>query len=303
MLASRLTRRQTLLSLACCGSAVLFGVGARSQPRDQQRELPKDILRWRVLPDTPKLPQAFRQGLLPINGVQIFFAQFGEGPSVLLLHGGLANSHYWGAQIDELSKSFRVTVMDTRGQGRSPLTSGALSYKLFASDVVELLKALDISKTAVVGWSDGAITGIQLAVRSGELISGLFAFGANTSLDGLIAGGAASPIFRKFSSRARNEYASLSPHPENWPELTRALGKMWRTEPNFSKKELAEIGCPVVVSDGEHDEIIRPEHTRQIAARIPGARLVIQRNVSHFAMLQDPSQFNSALSTFLSESL
>jgi pimeloyl-ACP methyl ester carboxylesterase len=78
---------------------------------------------------------------------------------------------------------------------------------------------------------------------------------------------------------------------------------MWRTEPNFSKKQLAQIRCRVVVSDGEHDEIIKPEHTRQIAATIPGARLVIQRNVSHFAMLQDPSQFNSALSAFLSESL
>jgi pimeloyl-ACP methyl ester carboxylesterase len=293
---SRISRRQAILGLATCSSAALLGFET-----DAQGQASRNPSKWSILPDTPKLPKSAHQGLLPVNDTQIFFAQFGQGPSVLLLHGGLANSNYWGAQVEELSKSFRVTVMDTRGHGRSPFNSSAVSYRLFASDVVESLKTLGIPKTAIVGWSDGAITGIQLAISNGDLISGLFAFGANTSLDGLIPRGAESPVFRAFSARTSREYASLSPHPEKLPELTRALSKMWHTEPNFSKKQLAEIKCKVAVSDGDHDEIIKQEHTRQIASSIPGAKLNIQRDVSHFAMLQDPGQFNVALKNFLSE--
>ena len=74
---------------------------------------------------------------------------------------------------------------------------------------------------------------------------------------------------------------------------------MWRTEPNFGKAQLAKIASPVTVADGEHDEIIKAEHTRQIAANIPRAELLMMANVSHFGMLQDPVQFNKALNAFL----
>jgi pimeloyl-ACP methyl ester carboxylesterase len=74
---------------------------------------------------------------------------------------------------------------------------------------------------------------------------------------------------------------------------------MWRTQPNFGKAQLARIITPVTIAAGEYDEIIRPEHTRQIATSIADARLVILPGVSHFAMLQDPPEFNRALRQFL----
>jgi pimeloyl-ACP methyl ester carboxylesterase len=259
---------------------------------------------WLTLPGTPALPVASNQGLVKLSdGAPVFFAQFGKGPHVLLLHGGSANSSYWGHQLTELSNDFSVTVMDTRGHGRSPLSNASFSYSRFATDVAELLKHLDIPKAMVVGWSDGAITGIQLALTRPELMSGLVAFGANTTLDGLKAGGARTRVFQLFSSRCRAEYLSMSPHPERWPELQRGLGVMWRTQPTFSKQQLATIKMPVMVADGEYDEIIKPEHTRQIAASIQDARLSIMSEVSHFAMLQDPSQFNAVLGEFLVDTL
>ena len=69
-----------------------------------------------------------------MNRTSIFYAQFGEGPPVLLLHGGLANSNYWGHQVKELAQKYTVTVMDTRGHGRSPVTSYFFSYGLFADE-------------------------------------------------------------------------------------------------------------------------------------------------------------------------
>jgi len=74
---------------------------------------------------------------------------------------------------------------------------------------------------------------------------------------------------------------------------------MWGTEPNFTKQKLATVNVPIAISAGEHDEIIRREHTKQIAREIPGARLVIQPDVSHFAMLQNAPQFNKAMIEFL----
>jgi pimeloyl-ACP methyl ester carboxylesterase len=254
---------------------------------------------WLTLPPTPSLPSVTRSGHAQVNGTSIFFAQFGKGPAVLLLHGGLANSNYWGNQIEELSRNFSVTVMDTRGHGRSPLVSSNFSYTLFAGDVIGLLDYLEIPRTAIVGWSDGAITGIQLALASPNRLSGLFAYGANTTLEGLKAGGSKTRVFEMFASRCRKEYSSLSPHPERWPELQRGLGVMWRTEPNFSKLQLATIKSPATIADGEYDEIIKSEHTRQIAANIKGSSLLILPNVSHFAMLQNPAQFSGAIQRFL----
>jgi pimeloyl-ACP methyl ester carboxylesterase len=241
--------------------------------------------------------------MLNINGALIFFAQFGEGPHVLLLHGGLANSAYWGHQIEELSRDFLVTVMDTRGHGRSPVATNSFSYNLFAKDVVEILKQLEISRTAVVGWSDGAITGIVLALTMPNLLSALFAFGANTTLSGLKAGGARTRVFSLFSSRCRSEYETLSPHPERWPLLQSGLSVMWKSEPNLSRQMLAKIRTPVVVADGEYDEIIKPEHSKEIAESIPHAQLSILAGTSHFAMLQDPAQFNAELMQFLFEQI
>jgi pimeloyl-ACP methyl ester carboxylesterase len=236
-----------------------------------------------------------------VNGASIFYAQFGAGPGVLLLHSGLANSDYWGHQIDQLAQAFSVTVMDTRGHGRSPVTSRSFSYSLFARDAVELLSYLQITKVNIVGWSDGAITGLLLAMTKPEIVSRLFAFGANSRLDGLKAGGARSPTFEAYSRRCASEYPRLSPHPERWNELVDGLRGMWRTEPNFKAEDLAAIRAPTAISDGEFDEVIKRDHTERLARTIPGAKLLIQAEVSHFAMLQNPAQFNNTMMTFLTD--
>jgi pimeloyl-ACP methyl ester carboxylesterase len=189
--------------------------------------------------------------------------------------------------------------MDTRGHGRSPVTSSAFSYRLFAEDALALLDFLSIPVVSIVGWSDGGITGLQLAMTQPERLSRLFAFGANSSLDGLKASGARSPVFATYADRCKAEYMLLSPHPERWPRLVNGLHTMWRREPKYTMQNLAAVKVPTTIADGEYDEIIRRGHTEQIARTIPGARLLILPEVSHFAMLQNPAKFNSAVFEFL----
>ena len=235
-----------------------------------------------------------------VNGVDIFFATFGQGDPVLLLHGGLGSSNYWGHQIPALAEKFSVIVMDTRGHGRSPMTSPTFGFNIFADDVAALLAHLELPSASIVGWSDGAITGLQLAMTRPALVSKLFAYGANGSLAGLKPGGSHAPVFASYVARTKKEYAELSPHPEKWPELVSGLGAMWRSQPNFTAQQLKTIKSRTAISDGEYDEIIKPEHTRELARQIPGAELIIQPAVSHFGMLQNPEQFNRTLLQFLS---
>lgn len=297
---SAISRRRCLRGILAFSSIPSFAIQSKGGEL-KKATIEKQAAPWLSLPPTPTLPRSSRQGLASINGVKIFYAQFGQGPAMLFLHGGLANSNYWGNQISVFSRNFSVTVMDTRGHGRSPFISDKFSYELFADDAVSLLNYLDISRTIVIGWSDGAITALQLAMTRPDRLSGLFAFGANSNLEGLKAGGSHTGAFPTFSARCRQEYSALSPTPNRWPELERGLGRMWRREPMFTRAQLHSIKLTTTISAGEYDEIIRPEDTRQMAQSINGAHLSILPRVSHFAMLQDPSQFNDAIRGFLSD--
>jgi pimeloyl-ACP methyl ester carboxylesterase len=196
---------------------------------------------------------------------------------------------------------YRVIAMDSRGHGRSTMSDAPLSYDLMAQDVLGLLDRLEISKVYIVGWSDGGIIGLDLAMTHPDRLAGLFAFGANADVSGLKEGAATTAVFGAYLARAAQEYRALSPTPRQWEGFSAAVTKMWETLPAFTRSELASIKVPTTIADGEFDEGIKRTHEEYMAQAIPGARLVILPNVSHFAMLQDPHAFNAAVLRFLNE--
>lgn len=254
---------------------------------------------WATLPATPALPAGGRTGTVSVDGAKLFYIRYGHGSPVILLHGGLANSAYWGNQIPALAADHDVVAIDFRGQGRSTAPSGALGYKRFAADVVAVMDQLRIPRAAIVGWSDGGIVGLQLAISHPDRVERVFAFGANASPSGTIPGGARSDVFARYTARAASEYRELSPNPQQYGAVLQRLDRMWASEPNFTPAELRSIRVPVAIVDGDHDEVIRPQHTRDLARAIPGATLIVEPGVSHFAMLQNPVQFNTDMLRFL----
>ncbi len=160
---------------------------------------------WLTLPPTPSLPAAARQGIAPVNGVRIWYAEFGDGEPVILLHGGLANANYWGNQVQALLGRYQLIVMDSRGHERSTRNDTPYSYDLMASDVIGLMDFLNIRKAAIVGWSDGAIIGLDIAMKHAERLTKLFAFAANSSPGG-VADVAHNAVFSAFITRAKSEY-------------------------------------------------------------------------------------------------
>jgi pimeloyl-ACP methyl ester carboxylesterase len=253
---------------------------------------------WLSLPPTPTLPKAAQSGLAPINGVKIWYAMFGRGQPVLLLHGGLANANYWGHQVRALQRHYQVIVMESRGHGRSSRNQEPFGYDLMASDVVGLLDHLKIRKAAIVGWSDGAIIGLDIAMKHPERVSRLFAFAANSDPSG-VADIATSDVFNAYIARAGEEYKRLSPTPTEYKSFVADITKMWESQPKWTASDLATIKVPTWIVDGDHDEAIKRENTEFMAANIPGAGLLIQPEVSHFSFLQDPEQFNDDVLHFL----
>jgi pimeloyl-ACP methyl ester carboxylesterase len=259
--------------------------------------------RWRTLPPTPALPAGTVGRYATIHGVKLWYAQWGEltqAVPVLLLHGGALNSNYFGELVPKLvTHGYCVIAMDSRGQGRSERGNRPMSYHLMASDVLGLMDQLHVRQVSLVGWSDGGIIGLDIAIRHPQRLARLFAFGANSDLSGLIPNAEQTPNVAAFLARSRDEYQELSPTRGDWASFDAAMNSMWHTQPDFSPDQLQSIHVPTTIADGEYDEIVKAEHTRYLAATIPNARLVILPGLSHFALLQDPDAFGGAVLSFL----
>lgn len=256
------------------------------------------VERWKTLPATPA-PISGRSARADVNGISLFHVETGEGSPVVFLHGGLSNSDYFGLQVPEVARRHRVICVDSRGHGRSTRDAQPFGYDLMTDDVVALLDRLQIPRVAIVGWSDGAIIGLDMAMRHPDRVSRVFAFGANTQTSGLKPDIDKNPTFARFIARAKTEYEHLSPTPGEYDQFLHQIEKMWETQPNWTDEQLRTIRAPVLIADGQHDEGIKREHTEYMAATIPDAGLLILPNASHFAFLQDPTLFNAALLDFL----
>ncbi|MGL6236278.1 MAG: alpha/beta fold hydrolase [Segniliparus sp.] len=262
---------------------------------------------WTTLPQLGPEPEGGRVGHAPVNGIDIWYAVYGpdldpaaDKPPVLLLHGGLADSEYWNGLVPALvAKGRTVIAMDSRGHGRTTRSAEPYSYGLMAEDVQLLLRFLQVPKVDLVGWSDGGIVGLELAIEHPELLSSLFAYGANARPDGLVQGGDQSPVFVLGAERAHQEFLRVSPHPQGWDSFNERIKKMWDTQPDISDDQLRSIHVRTAIADGQYDEVIKREHTEHLAATIPGARLEVLPDVSHFGMLQNPEEFNKAVLDFL----
>jgi len=200
--------------------------------------------------------------------------------------------------VRALASRYRVIVMDSRGHGRTTRNAAPYGYDLMASDVIGLLDYLKIRKVALVGWSDGAIVGLDIAMHHPERLSKLFAFAANIDPSG-VSDIQHSPTFIAYIARAGKEYERLSPTPKEYAKFVDAITHMWNSQPHWTKADFQRVAVPVWIVDGDHDEAINHDQPRTMADWTPGAGLLIEPDVSHFAFIQDPVQFNRDLTHFL----
>src|SRR3984893_1934665 len=199
------------------------------------------------------LPAANDQGHVDHDGARIWYASYGSGSPVILLHGGLGHSGNWGYQVPMLvGAGHRAVLIDSRGHGRSTRDLRPFSYELMASDVLAVMDVLHVEKAPIVGWSDGACTALDLARQAPARIAGVFYFACNMDPSGTKPF-ELTPTIKRCLARHTRDYAELSATPDQFQAFAEAVQQMQRTEPNYTSSDLAEIHVPIAIAQSEHD--------------------------------------------------
>ncbi len=254
-------------------------------------------------------------------GVSLRYDRAGAGPAVLLIHGLACNRTFWERQVHALRDRFTVLTVDLRGHGESSRPRTGYTIGSMAADLEQLVRALGVSRIAVVGWSMGGVVAQQLARRLGDRVSAL----------GLVCstpGGFADPkthelpematamkkaIADDFRTFVRGFTAKFFKDGERSPLFAWAVGQTQRTPPHVAeacfdalmaadmREHLGALRVPTAVLHGRHDALLPPTHGEALAKAIPGARLVVFEESGHAPFLEEPDAFNAALVALLSD--
>lgn len=218
------------------------------------------------------------QMFVDVGGVKLFCEKTGAGSPIILLHGSGEDHGIFDTVVPSLAEHFTVYAVDSRGHGRST-PAEHYDYRQMAGDIYNLIQVLHLEKPAVLGFSDGGILGLLLAIDHPDLLDRLVVCGANANPQGL-------------SVAVRTAIKA------NWMLTRDGKQELMLTQPCISREELESIRVPVLVLAGERD-MVRPAHTRAIAQAIPGARLLVLPGQSHASYVVHSDLLYPAVQGFL----
>src|SRR5215203_3182793 len=229
-----------------------------------------------------------------IRGFKMYAETYGAGQPVLIIHGGGGSINNFLYQIPYFSKKYKVIVADSRAQGNSKDEADSLSYEMMADDYAALLDQMKIESAFVIGWSDGGINGLLLAIRHPGKVKKLAVTGANLWPD-------TTAVFNDVEQLVLPEYNSAKNMTDRTPQQ-KAGWKLLRLlieEPHILLTDLQKILVPTLVIGGDHD-VIKPEHTLLIAQNIPNSYLWIVPNSGHSTPIIYKDEFNKKIDDFFS---
>jgi len=167
-----------------------------------------------------------------------------------------------------------------------------------ANDMLKLLDKLNIAETDIVGWSDGGIIGLDLAMRPPERAKRLVAFGADYDVDGWDNDKCPLSPAEEVNDPTPDYYKRLAPDPTHWPVFHEKIIEMWRTQSRYGVADLGAIKAPTLILAGEFD-CVKREHTDQLAKASSGGREEIIKGATHDAPLLQPDVVNPPILNFL----
>ena len=233
---------------------------------------------------------------LKVNGIKMYYEIYGQGEPLLMIHGNGGSISSFENQIPYFARKFKVIAVDSRAQGKSVDLQDTLSFEMMADDFSALLDKLRIDSCNVLGWSDGGINGLLLAIRHPEKVKRLAITGANLWPD-------SSAISAPDYMWGFNYYDTLGKMPQTPENIhSRKLVGLDLFQPNITVQQLQHIKCPTLVIGGDHD-LILTEHTMLIAKSIPGAFLWIVPNSGHGTLIEHKERFNEVVDEFFNDNL
>jgi pimeloyl-ACP methyl ester carboxylesterase len=223
------------------------------------------------------------------------------------LHGGFGSNQDFASQIAELAKHFEVVAFERPGHGHTADTDEPFTFETVTAYTVDFIEILKLAPVNLIGWSDGAIISLFLALSRPELLKRIVLVGANFDLTGLSARfldwmqKATSEDFRKVDPVGVQQYEKLSPDgPQHFPIIFEKTKKLWLEQPNITINELGKISVPTLVMVGDK-EMISIEHTVQLYRSLKNAELCIVPDTTHFLLSEKPEITTRIILDFLSK--
>ena len=227
-----------------------------------------------------------------IRGFKMYAEVYGQGQPLLFIHGNGGSGSNFFKQVPVFLKKYKVIIADSRAQGKSADPADSLSYEMMADDYAALLDAMKIDSAYVVGWSDGGINGLLMAIRHPEKVKKLAITGANLRPDN-------TAIPQELLDMLMPPYNELKKKADK-NEMEKAgykLVKLLIEQPHIPLTDLQKISCPTLVIGGDHD-VIKEEHTLEIYQNIPKAYLWILPNSGHSTPIKYADEFNKKIEEF-----
>lgn len=227
-----------------------------------------------------------------INGIKMYCEVYGSGRPLLLIHGNGGSIRAFRKTIPYFSKKYRVIATDSRSQGKSKDPGTALTFEMMADDEAALLDAMHIDSADVLGWSDGGIVAILLAMRHPEKVIKLAATGANVQPDASAFRAGVWDADKKHYESDKNKVWKTDEERNKW----KLFMLDWK-EPNIPFADLKGVRCPALIICGDHD-LISLEHTVKIFQNIPGAELWVIPASGHGTLIEHADEFNAKVDEF-----
>ncbi len=239
-----------------------------------------------------------------VDDVKIHYKVYGQGDPLVLLHGSLESIEDWAKQIPEFSKKNKVIAIDNRGHGRSTFTDRKMDYQLMSEDVLGVMKDMKIDSANIVGFGDGGIIGMYLAINHPDKVRKLVAIGANYKVDTTVV---YAEVLKKVEEWNSDKiYQFVRNHFKNYPNygliepFTQRMKTMLLTEPSLTTEDLNKIKCPTLFMTGDHD-IIKLAHTKEMFDNVKQGYLAVIPGTKHYPQKEKPAVVNPIILDFVSK--
>jgi pimeloyl-ACP methyl ester carboxylesterase len=230
-----------------------------------------------------------------VRAIKMYVEVYGTGKPLLMIHGNGGSMEAFSQNIPYFSKKYKVIAVDSRAQGKTIDAGDSLSFEMMADDFAALLNVMHIDSAYVLGWSDGGINALLMAMRHSDKVIKLVSTGANLTPD-------STALTPATWLDMKNEYESK----KNTVRTTAKEKNDWKIfmldwlQPNVPFSALKAIRCPSLLVCGDHD-VITIEHTAAIYKNIPRAYLWVLPNSGHATLQEHRDEFNKAVDDFFTQ--
>jgi pimeloyl-ACP methyl ester carboxylesterase len=221
-----------------------------------------------------------------------------DGEAVVLLHGGLSKTSSWDyLLVPALEDDFHVFAYDRTAHGFTADRHGSLHFEFQTREAIAYLETIVKEPAHLVGYSDGAVISLLVAIQRPDLVKSVISIGGNFHYSGVdyVMG---EP---SVSEDDLAEYTLISPDaPHTLLEKVTRMFKIWDTEPDISKQQLAQIQCPVLVVSGD-DDMVTLKHTQELYEALALGQLAVLPGTSHALVKEKPDLFIAIMMRFLED--